>query len=591
MAEDSIGNLIPTKIPTLGTDADIQTALRMYHYGTEAYALNSTANTNPATLPAQGIAKYIYDLQTTVATLVAASGIPTSTFNAKGDLLVGKQNDQVEVLSRGSDTFVLTVDLTADNYLAWKEVAVRPDNSVTFTNKTLSSPKFTGSILDTNGNELITFPSAVLSAVNELTISNSTTGNGVSISTTGGDTNIDLLLVAKGSGVVKADGIEVATISGSQTLTNKTIDSITTNANTLNFPAITATDTLVSLNFAQTVSNKTFVDEDTYFVDKTDSIGLTRFLVGSNSATVSLTLPSTSGTLALNDQTFFLGTTSVAINRASASQTLNGVSIDGNAATATNATTATKSTNIIGGATNRIAYQTAADTTGFINAPSVSGTYLQWTTGSGFVWSAVSAGVTSVTGTAPIVSSGGTTPAISINNASTTQRGSVQLNNTVTSTSITEAATANAVKTAYDLANTASTRIYASAYKSAGQSVGAATLAQITYDTETADNSNAFASSTFTFPSTGKYRITCNANVLGGNTSGSTSYLALFINGTQAASLPTYTRTLAATYQVFTVDTIYSATSGEALTARFYNGATAGSTVVESTFTIDYVGA
>ena len=47
---------------------------------------------------------------------------------------------------------------------------------------------------------------------------------------------------------------------------------------------------------------------------------------------------------AANNQTFYIGTTSTAINRSSASQTLTGVSIDGNAATATNGiTTATTS--------------------------------------------------------------------------------------------------------------------------------------------------------------------------------------------------------------------------------------------------------
>ena len=53
---------------------------------------------------------------------------------------------------------------------------------------------------------------------------------------------------------------------------------------------------------------------------------------GTNTA---ITLPATAGTLALNSQTFFIGTTSVAINRASASLSLTGVSIDGNAGTAT----------------------------------------------------------------------------------------------------------------------------------------------------------------------------------------------------------------------------------------------------------------
>lgn len=59
-----------------------------------------------------------------------------------------------------------------------------------------------------------------------------------------------------------------------------------------------------------------------------------------------------------------------------------------------------EATNLAGGATSRIAYQTAADTTGFIVAPTTGGTYLQWN-GSAFQWSAVTGGVTSVAATVP----------------------------------------------------------------------------------------------------------------------------------------------------------------------------------------------
>ena len=65
------------------------------------------------------------------------------------------------------------------------------------------------------------------------------------------------------------------------------------------------------------------------------------------------------------------------------------------------------------------------------------------------------AAVTSVSGTSPISSTGGTTPAISIQDASTTQKGAIQLTDSTASTSITTAATPNAVKSAYDLANAA----------------------------------------------------------------------------------------------------------------------------------------
>jgi len=56
-------------------------------------------------------------------------------------------------------------------------------------------------IADSNNNELISFTTTA-SAVNQIGISNSATGTPPTISTVGGDTNIDLLLTAKGTGVV-----------------------------------------------------------------------------------------------------------------------------------------------------------------------------------------------------------------------------------------------------------------------------------------------------------------------------------------------------------------------------------------------------
>ena len=70
--------------------------------------------------------------------------------------------------------------------------------------------------------------------------------------------------------------------------------------------------------------------------------------------------------------------------------TASGLSIGGNAGTATSATTAT---NLAGGAANKIAYQTGAGATNFIDAPTVTSSYLGWT-GSAFAWSTISAGLT-----------------------------------------------------------------------------------------------------------------------------------------------------------------------------------------------------
>jgi hypothetical protein len=64
-------------------------------------------------------------------------------------------------------------------------------------------------LVDTNGNELLKL-SQVSSAVNELTINNAATGNPPSLEATGGDTNIDVKLTPKGTGVLKIGSRSVA---------------------------------------------------------------------------------------------------------------------------------------------------------------------------------------------------------------------------------------------------------------------------------------------------------------------------------------------------------------------------------------------
>ena len=101
--------------------------------------------------------------------------------------------------------------------------------------------------------------------------------------------------------------------------------------------------------------------------------------------------------------------------------TASSLSIGGNAATATSATTAT---NIAGGTNLQIPYQTGAGATSFITAPTIASTYLQYN-GTGFVWAtAASGGVTSVLGTAPInVSTTLGVATVSITQATTSTNG------------------------------------------------------------------------------------------------------------------------------------------------------------------------
>ena len=85
----------------------------------------------------------------------------------------------------------------------------------TLTNKTLTSPKIGTSILDTNGNELALL-TATGSAVNEFTLANAASGAGPTLSSTG-ETNVDININPKGSGVLKSATAAVK-IAGKETI-------------------------------------------------------------------------------------------------------------------------------------------------------------------------------------------------------------------------------------------------------------------------------------------------------------------------------------------------------------------------------------
>jgi len=130
---------------------------------------------------------------------------------------------------------------------------------------------------------------------------------------------------------------------------------------------------------------------------KTLTVNNSITLAGTDATTI--TLPATTGTVALNNQTFYLGTTAIAINRTTGSIALTGItSIDGSAGSATTATTATKATNLAGGNSTTllgaIGYQSNTDTTTLL-APNITAAkqFLAMTgtgtNGAAPVWSAV----------------------------------------------------------------------------------------------------------------------------------------------------------------------------------------------------------
>ncbi|USN96173.1 MAG: hypothetical protein H6797_03785 [Candidatus Nomurabacteria bacterium] len=99
--------------------------------------------------------------------------------------------------------------------------AVDVSSAQTLTNKTLTSPKV-NRILATNGTGVLDV-TANSGAVNATTIYNSATGVAPYLESYGSDTHIGFNIKTKGTGVVQANGVEVATVSGTQALTNKTL--------------------------------------------------------------------------------------------------------------------------------------------------------------------------------------------------------------------------------------------------------------------------------------------------------------------------------------------------------------------------------
>jgi len=121
-------------------------------------------------------------------------------------------NPTLKLFDGTDDISLATFDYSA-NTVNWL------DSTVSFDIVNDLSPQL-GAMLDVNGNaigngteELIKF-SETASAVNEVTVTNSATGNAPEISATGDDTNIDFKLTPKGTGKLVLDGLNFPTSDG-----------------------------------------------------------------------------------------------------------------------------------------------------------------------------------------------------------------------------------------------------------------------------------------------------------------------------------------------------------------------------------------
>ena len=169
-------------------------------------------------MPVRGVQKLIpiyKDVQTFYFLRNSTSGAYTVQFkyaSGSGDSFTFAADDKGDAL-----VFATANDGTNPDIDTLPRGTVTATSTDTLSNKTLTAPKIVdaGFIADANGNEQVIFQTTS-SAVNEVEITNAATGNGPIIGSSG-ETNVDLNLNPKGSGVLKS-GSAAVKIAGKETI-------------------------------------------------------------------------------------------------------------------------------------------------------------------------------------------------------------------------------------------------------------------------------------------------------------------------------------------------------------------------------------
>jgi hypothetical protein len=260
MATESIGTLIPTAIPGYTDSADIQAALRAYHYGSYTY---DPANTSPASLVSPSMAKTIYDIQTDITALEnrpSSGGEVDNTEPVPADFtppeipdgfiwvdsngtVGGQPTSATSVFTNSAPTTSLTTgviwvdkdatEITANPYIPTAAIAAK------------------GDLIVGEANDDVTILSAASTNGFVLNVNSSTTSGLAWIDSAASTQTLTNKSIALGTNTITGTIAEFntaltdqnfATVAGSETLTNKTLTSAALTA-----PVITGTASIAQM--------------------------------------------------------------------------------------------------------------------------------------------------------------------------------------------------------------------------------------------------------------------------------------------------------------------------------------------------------